>query len=227
MRYAVIEAPSNLGLTPNGVERLGDVLLANGLASASGRRGRDGLSLCRSAVQRDPQAGGTLNADGIAAWSPRLADAVGAAIDDGFFQWFSVATARSSSVRRSRSDGAGGMGCSSSTATRTSSSRRPSQRARWRRWTSRLRRGTDPKSSRTSRVEGLSFRRTMPLPSAIGTTRISGESGSQPSAAGIALDRHPSHPRARHRGGGAARNRTGHASRARRVLHPFRRRLPR
>ena len=85
MRYAVIEAPSNLGLTPNGVERLGDVLLANGLAERIGASRAGRVEPLPFSGLRDPQAGGTLNADGIAAWSPRLADAVGAAIDDGSF----------------------------------------------------------------------------------------------------------------------------------------------
>ena len=85
MRYAVIEAPSNLGLTPNGVERLADVLLANGLAERIGASRAGRVEPLPFSGMRDPQAGGTLNADGIAAWSPTLADAVGAVIDDGLF----------------------------------------------------------------------------------------------------------------------------------------------
>jgi arginase len=85
MHYAVIEAPSNLGLMPNGVERLAEVLLANGLAERIGAtRARRVEPLPFSGV-RDPDSGGTLNADDIAAWSPRLADAVGSVIDDGAF----------------------------------------------------------------------------------------------------------------------------------------------
>jgi len=85
MRYAVIEAPSNLGLTPSGVERLAEVLVANGLAERIGAT-RGGLvePLPFSGV-RDPKSGGTLNADEIATWSPRLADAVGVVIEDGAF----------------------------------------------------------------------------------------------------------------------------------------------
>lgn len=85
MRYAVIEAPSNLGLTPNGVERLAGVLLANGLPERIGATRAGRVEPLPFEGVRDPQSGGTLNADGIAAWSPRLADAVGAAIDEGAF----------------------------------------------------------------------------------------------------------------------------------------------
>jgi arginase len=43
-RYAIIEAPSNLGLRSTGVERLGDRLIADGLAERLGARRACGSS---------------------------------------------------------------------------------------------------------------------------------------------------------------------------------------
>src|SRR5689334_14752667 len=83
-RITIVEAPSSLGLTTGGVERLPDRLLALGLAGRIGA-GRS--------IRRQPPAGtgivdsatGVLNAPELAAWSPLLADAVGGVIDDGGF----------------------------------------------------------------------------------------------------------------------------------------------
>jgi arginase len=75
-RYAIIEAPSILGLKPTGVERLPAVLLQHGLADQlhARRAGRVVPAVAYSA-ERDPQTL-LLNAPGIAEYSGRLADAV-------------------------------------------------------------------------------------------------------------------------------------------------------
>ncbi|MBR0667627.1 arginase family protein [Roseomonas hellenica] len=83
-RYAIIEAPSILGLKPNGVEGLPAVLLGHGLAEGITARHAARLDVPPYDPQRD--AGTlTLNAQAIAAWSPKLADAVGQVIDAGEF----------------------------------------------------------------------------------------------------------------------------------------------
>ncbi|TSD90421.1 hypothetical protein FFK22_002945 [Mycobacterium sp. KBS0706] len=83
-RYAILEAPSTLGLATDGVEGLPDRLLALGLAERilACRAGR--LSVPPKDPTPDPETG-TLNARAIAAWSPRLADAVEAVLDAGEF----------------------------------------------------------------------------------------------------------------------------------------------
>jgi len=84
-RYAIIEAPSILGLKPTGVERLPAVLLQHGLADQlrARRAGRVVPAVAYNA-ERDAQ---TLmrNAPGIAEYSVRLADAVADVVDRGEF----------------------------------------------------------------------------------------------------------------------------------------------
>ena len=84
-RYAIIEAPSILGLKPTGVERLPVVLLQHGLADQlrARRAGRVVPAIAYN-PERDPQ---TLmrNAPGIAEYSVRLADAVADVVDRGEF----------------------------------------------------------------------------------------------------------------------------------------------
>ena len=84
-RYAIIEAPSILGLKPTGVERLPVVLLQHGLADQlrARRAGRVVPAVAYNA-ERDAQ---TLmrNAPGIAEYSVRLADAVADVVDRGEF----------------------------------------------------------------------------------------------------------------------------------------------
>jgi arginase len=83
-RYTILEAPSTLGLSSSGVERLPEVLLANGLserlsATHAGRvepRSRSG--------QRDPVTT-VLNGTEIVDYTYRLADAVGMALAAGGF----------------------------------------------------------------------------------------------------------------------------------------------
>src|SRR5688572_22486651 len=74
-RYAIIEAPSILGLRPSGVEGLSDALLGRGLAERLGARRAERLTTPPYSSERDPITQ-TLNAQAIAAWSPQLADAV-------------------------------------------------------------------------------------------------------------------------------------------------------
>ena len=72
-RYAIIEAPSNLGLRPAGVEKLAGRLLSLGLAERLQARHASRLSPPPYDFVRDPETM-TLNAAAIAAWSPKLAD---------------------------------------------------------------------------------------------------------------------------------------------------------
>ncbi|MGL4960387.1 MAG: arginase family protein [Inquilinus sp.] len=83
-RYAILEAPSTLGLATDGVEGLPDRLLELGLAERILARRAGRLSVPSKDPTPDPETG-TLNAQAIAAWSPRLADAVEAVLDAGEF----------------------------------------------------------------------------------------------------------------------------------------------
>lgn len=84
-QYAVIEAPSILGLRPTGVETLPEALLQAGLIDRLRARhaGRFAPESPYDA-ERDPITL-TLNANGIASYSRKLADAVGDVIDGGEF----------------------------------------------------------------------------------------------------------------------------------------------
>lgn len=82
--YAMIEAPSTLGLATDGVERLPEQLLNLGLAERIGARRAGRLAVPPKDPVPDPETG-TLNAGAIAAWSPKLADAVEAVLDAGEF----------------------------------------------------------------------------------------------------------------------------------------------
>jgi arginase len=84
-RYAIVEAPSILGLKPTGVDRLPDVLLQHGLADQLNAR-HAGRVVPGAAydTQRDPQTL-TLNARGIAEYSTQLADAVTDVVERGEF----------------------------------------------------------------------------------------------------------------------------------------------
>ena len=83
-RYAIIEAPSILGLRPTGVERLASTLLEHGLAARLQARHHGRVETLPYTSHRDP-ATLTLNAHSIAAWSPRLADVVEQVLDRGEF----------------------------------------------------------------------------------------------------------------------------------------------
>jgi arginase len=71
LRYAILEAPSTLGLATDGVERLPDRLLALGLAQRIHARRAGRLAVPAKDPTPDPEMG-TLNASAIAAWSPQL-----------------------------------------------------------------------------------------------------------------------------------------------------------
>lgn len=82
--YAIVEAPSILGLKPTGVERLGSELLRHGLARRLKARHAGRVDPPSYSAEREPLTH-TLNAHAIARWTPRLADAVGHVLDAGEF----------------------------------------------------------------------------------------------------------------------------------------------
>jgi arginase len=82
--YAVIEAPSILGLKPTGVDGLGRTLLEHGLADRVNARYAGRVEPPPYNPERDPETG-TLNAHSIVQWSPQLADAIGQVLDRGEF----------------------------------------------------------------------------------------------------------------------------------------------
>src|SRR5262245_40372234 len=82
--YAIVEAPSVLGLKPTGVDRLARSLLANGLAERVNARYAGRVEPPTYSAERDTETG-TLNAHAIARWSPQLADAVAHVLDRGEF----------------------------------------------------------------------------------------------------------------------------------------------
>ena len=82
--YAILEAPSTLGLATDGVEGLSGRLLDLGLAERIHARRAAPLAVPRKEPTPDA-ATRTLNARAIAAWSPQLADAVEAVMDAGEF----------------------------------------------------------------------------------------------------------------------------------------------
>jgi arginase len=81
-RYAIVDAPSVLGLWPSGVERLGETLLQQGLAQMLGGRSAGRVEPPPFVAQRDA-ATGLLNPAAIARFSAQLADAVGALVEAG------------------------------------------------------------------------------------------------------------------------------------------------
>ena len=82
--YAIIEAPSILGLKPTGVEKLAERLLSHGLAERIHGRRAARLETPAYSPERDSETL-TLNARAIAEWTPKLADAVEAVLDRGEF----------------------------------------------------------------------------------------------------------------------------------------------
>jgi arginase len=81
-RYAIIEAPSVLGLKPTGVEKLAPALLGHGLAERIGARRAGRIDTPPYNAERDPETR-TLNARAIAGFTPVLADAVERVIEGG------------------------------------------------------------------------------------------------------------------------------------------------
>jgi arginase len=80
--YAVIEAPSVLGLFPRGVERLPDALLGAGLADALDARRAGRVEPPPYEPRRDP-ATGLLNPTGLRDYAHQLADTTGDVLDGG------------------------------------------------------------------------------------------------------------------------------------------------
>jgi arginase len=83
-RYAIIEAPSILGLKPTGVDQLPDRFLQLGFAERIHARRAERLVTPPYSAERDSETL-TLNAAAIASWTPTLADAVDRAISAGEF----------------------------------------------------------------------------------------------------------------------------------------------
>ena len=83
-RYAIIEAPSVLGLRPTGIETLPDALLRAGLARRLQARRTGRVEPPPYDDRRDPETL-MLNPKAIAEYTPRLADAIGKVLDTGDF----------------------------------------------------------------------------------------------------------------------------------------------
>jgi arginase len=82
--FAILEAPSSLGLHAHGVERLPEVLLNNGLAERIGSEHTGCIVAPRGDNRIDPDTK-TLNGDLIAEWTPQLAERLGGLLDEGRF----------------------------------------------------------------------------------------------------------------------------------------------
>ncbi len=82
--YAILEAPSTLGLAAEGVERLPEQLLELGLADRINARHAGRLAVPPRQPTPDTETG-VLNAEAIASWSPKLADAMEPLLDAGEF----------------------------------------------------------------------------------------------------------------------------------------------
>jgi arginase len=79
-RFAVLRAPSGLGLRAAGVEGLGDALLGQGLARALDARIAAFVAPPAASGIRDPERG-VLNAREVAGYGVVLSDAVGLRLD--------------------------------------------------------------------------------------------------------------------------------------------------
>ncbi len=79
-RFAVVQAPSSLGLRAAGVERLGDALLEQGLARALGAVHATTVTPPAASGVRDPESG-VLNGPEVAAYALALADELGEVLD--------------------------------------------------------------------------------------------------------------------------------------------------
>src|SRR6476646_4738175 len=80
--FAVVQAPSGLGLRASGVQGLGDALLEHGLGRALCARTAGTVAPPPASGVRDP-ASGVLNGPEVAAYAVSLADAVGEVLDAG------------------------------------------------------------------------------------------------------------------------------------------------
>src|SRR5688572_19237084 len=84
-RFAVIEAPSILGLRPTGVETLPEALIRTGLIERLSARHAGRVAPQTPYDSERDAVTLTLNATGIASYSLKLADAVGEVMDHGEF----------------------------------------------------------------------------------------------------------------------------------------------
>jgi arginase len=82
--YAILEAPSTLGLANDGVEQLPDRLLELGLGDRIHARRAGRLTVPPKHHLPDPGTG-VLNAAAIIAWTPQLADAVESILNESEF----------------------------------------------------------------------------------------------------------------------------------------------
>jgi len=82
LSFAIVQAPSGLGLRASGVQGLGDALLGHGLAEALDARVATAVTPPRGSGGVDP-ASGVLNGPEIAEYAVALADAVGGVLDCG------------------------------------------------------------------------------------------------------------------------------------------------
>ena len=82
IRYAVVEAPSVLGLFPGGVEDLPAALLGAGLLEAISARHAGRVTSPLHEASRDPESG-VRNVRQLRAYSIQLAEAVGLVLDEG------------------------------------------------------------------------------------------------------------------------------------------------
>jgi arginase len=83
-RYAIVEAPSMLGLRPTGVERLPDALIGAGLDARLRARRAARVEPPPYDDRRDPETL-MLNPQAIADYTPKLADAIGQILETGDF----------------------------------------------------------------------------------------------------------------------------------------------
>lgn len=81
-RFAIVRAPSGLGLRAGGVQGLGDALLAHGLAQTLDADVAATVAPAPPSGVRDP-ASGVLNGPEVVMYAMALADAVGAVLDAG------------------------------------------------------------------------------------------------------------------------------------------------
>lgn len=81
---AIIEAPTNLGLTPRGVDRLSQALIGNGLGQRVGAQQLLRVEPPSFTGARDPETS-VLHGREIADYALQLADAVGEVVGDGAF----------------------------------------------------------------------------------------------------------------------------------------------
>src|SRR5689334_1325120 len=83
-KFAILEAPSTLGLEGDGVEQLPSRLLDLGLAEQIHARRAGRVAVPHKHPMPDPETG-VLNAKSIATFSPQLADAIALLLDAGEF----------------------------------------------------------------------------------------------------------------------------------------------